>query len=501
MEAEVTTYTCSVCLEDKEGHSYDAGPSDKICPECAKAEILPRLEAVLDSESNYPVEWGRHALQPEGFLDLLTISFLNEWRDKLKEYETPMQARLYCKHVGTRHDGRFIRGPTAAGSINVGRALEECGHFVGEKTSTKRDGICQVCYGWLCWKCCKPLDDPDELWTHNCSEDSAERRADAAAFEGLVRGKDYQLCPKESCKLPVGLADGCNHVFCKCDTEFCYICGQNLNGVYGHFSLGMPCPRYNHPSAQNAFFDEDDEDEGEVTSVEGSEEDAHLDDGDLIDEDIDFAMRFFGQDGEGRPERSAAEEALRLRDRPSDGDLDEADGTDTESSNTSQALPSENHENTPLGPAPAPSAVASPSTVIMTDQERRGEELWMIGLDLVRTLPWEVLRLLLRLEVEQFSAGPEEVSDLALQVQRLIRMLYDDRLRSDAAVEMMIPALFQLSVASMIMTQKYLQLKADVAMEAWLAASPVLLEAIVKYEELTTQIVTGVRHRIQEMQA
>ncbi|KAK6389994.1 hypothetical protein LTR65_006047 [Meristemomyces frigidus] len=83
--------------------------------------------------------------------------------------------------------------------------------------------------------------------------------ADAAAFEGLVRGKDYQLCPNKRCGRRIQLEAGCNHIYCLCSQQFCFVCGEPATNASLHWaSLGpedVKCPRYNQPTAANAIYD------------------------------------------------------------------------------------------------------------------------------------------------------------------------------------------------------------------------------------------------------
>lgn len=79
-------------------------------------------------------------------------------------------------------------------------------------------------------------------------------------MEGMVLGRDYQICPNSSCSQPVQLAEACNHITCpraSCRTEFCYICGQEVEDGDDHYTVGKPCPRYNQPGAEQAMYDDD----------------------------------------------------------------------------------------------------------------------------------------------------------------------------------------------------------------------------------------------------
>jgi hypothetical protein len=72
------------------------------------------------------------------------------------------------------------------------------------------------------------------LWKRTVMETEAERIAglEPSGVEGQVRGEDYQYCP--TCKGPVCLIDGCNHVACDCGENFCFFCGKVAEEHSGH---------------------------------------------------------------------------------------------------------------------------------------------------------------------------------------------------------------------------------------------------------------------------
>ena len=50
----------------------------------------------------------------------------------------------------------------------------------------------------------------------------------ADEIEDWLKESKAMKCPK--CKFYVEKTEGCNHMTCKCSTEFCYLCGI----VFGH---------------------------------------------------------------------------------------------------------------------------------------------------------------------------------------------------------------------------------------------------------------------------
>jgi hypothetical protein len=78
------------------------------------------------------------------------------------------------------------------------------------------------------------------------------------AFKGLVRGKEWQVCPNEECKRRVELSDGCNHMRCVCRMHFCFICGKPVRDGEGHWRKEGGCPRFGQKDSKRAIYDEND---------------------------------------------------------------------------------------------------------------------------------------------------------------------------------------------------------------------------------------------------
>ena len=129
--------------------------------------------------------------------------------------------------------------------------VKVCGACVGRRTAESSVTTCPTCSGRICTAC---GNSTRTCGTHDCCSSNAPKSPDA--FDGLVRGRDYQLCP--GCSTRIELRDGCNHMTCEhgtCRTQFCYICGQPAAENSGHWPAPSTCPRYGLPGAPNAFQD------------------------------------------------------------------------------------------------------------------------------------------------------------------------------------------------------------------------------------------------------
>lgn len=254
------TYLCGLCRETITSPTFFPAGNDKLCTECAKDYIVPRFENALTYESNYPVTWGPYTLDAEDYREVLPAGYQQKFAQREEEYLAPIRARLYCRNL-IPGDGQARIDSTAPTDAELATGgsneLVECGAFVGPRATSGRATTCTRCWVFVCARCGASRSHNLAMY-ECCSEQQPEAVIEPKSFEGLVRGRDYQLCPSSSCGMPVYLGDGCNHVICPsaaCKTNFCFLCAQVADDHSGHWTAGKPCPRFNQPLAENAQFD------------------------------------------------------------------------------------------------------------------------------------------------------------------------------------------------------------------------------------------------------
>jgi hypothetical protein len=105
------------------------------------------------------------------------------------------------------------------------------------KTCTKQ--FCGVCKGEF-----KGLgnNSPDNHSGKTCADRMITIRASEMGqdpSEALI-ARDCKNCP--SCQAPVYRIEGCNHMVCRCNTHFCYLCESFLNPAdpYSHYDISGP---------------------------------------------------------------------------------------------------------------------------------------------------------------------------------------------------------------------------------------------------------------------
>ncbi|KAK3674849.1 hypothetical protein LTR78_005193 [Recurvomyces mirabilis] len=254
-------FDCAVCYDTyPQSQGIEVVPGDAICHDCFTESLLPKFLAALQHEHAYPVKWGAIKLDPALFSRILREGLTVKWVFKVREYATPVKERIYCANLRRTMAGSGFGKALSVEEIEMAVdeecPMQECGSFLGARappTGARATVTCTSCTGNTCGLCASSFFEPPTQ--HHCTDAVDKETRDA--FEGMVKGKDYQLCPE--CCAPVELRDGCNHIFCEagsCNAAFCFICGMAVKRrEVEHWKKGMPCPRWNQPGAENAHHD------------------------------------------------------------------------------------------------------------------------------------------------------------------------------------------------------------------------------------------------------
>ncbi|KAK5745344.1 hypothetical protein LTR17_001505 [Elasticomyces elasticus] len=246
----LATFECAFCYEKKTfrpRRPFDVA-GDRVCWQCVVDTIKPQFVDALKNENAYPVRWGATELYLEDFKGIFSATFQVEWREKMKEYSTPADQRVICKHSVLKADGESIKA--LEGSDLNGRTkdeLKDCGQFLGPRIgATEEPVVCTSCGGKACRACGEPIVKGGK---HECKPVVVEEDP----FKNMVRGQAYQICPK--CPLPAMLADGCNAIWCHRDAIwFCFICGKQVQHNGGPTSCRVGVR--NGTRAANAIYEQ-----------------------------------------------------------------------------------------------------------------------------------------------------------------------------------------------------------------------------------------------------
>ncbi|KAM0720185.1 hypothetical protein Q7P37_004321 [Cladosporium fusiforme] len=228
---------CAVCLEVPSNPRMvnPEYPEFMICAECSKDEIVPMIIKAKAQEFFYPPSFGDlFVIEVSNFIDLLPDGFLESYREKQIEYDTPVNSRIFC--LQQRAKGSIVK--------------EQCGIFLGVKAESRLEKP---------YKCPECYPSSGKVSCSTCKEVYAEREAHDCTEEGSaeVIAEGLLICPGEGCERVIDLYSGCNAVRCPnpCFTEACAQCGMAAAHDSDHWTAGTPCPRFGSKTDEGAIFD------------------------------------------------------------------------------------------------------------------------------------------------------------------------------------------------------------------------------------------------------
>ncbi|GLC42593.1 hypothetical protein PLESTM_001354300 [Pleodorina starrii] len=151
--------------------------------------------------------------------------------------------RVFCPHPGCSTP-LLLPGPPAAAPAAAAAAAAPGPAAGVDQLPADKPVTCPACRAAFCPRCLIPG------WHKgfSCAAFQAlppqERNPDTAAVLRLSAQRSWQRCPV--CRALVERSGGCNHIRCRCGTQFCYACGcrylsskPSANNVHG--TQGCTC--------------------------------------------------------------------------------------------------------------------------------------------------------------------------------------------------------------------------------------------------------------------
>jgi hypothetical protein len=152
--------------------------------------ITELIQHAITDESLYPPRCCKLPLHAHLFNALIPFDVREAFEKKSVEFSTPTKDRRYCPQ------------PT-------------CSSFLGSADTLYRSVTCPSCNTVVCTHCRKAAHPVQQF----CEPDD-----DTAVVSALMKENSWQRCPE--CRAVVELTIGCNHITCRCKTQFCYECAM-----------------------------------------------------------------------------------------------------------------------------------------------------------------------------------------------------------------------------------------------------------------------------------
>lgn len=200
---------------------------DFVCLDCLK-QVVQLFRDAVSGAGRWPAKWGTEEIKIKDFAQYIPDyeELAKKYATKGVEINTPEHQRLYCLE-----DGTFLGKKPRNNDLSKNQC-PNCGNDICHKCGVSREGA--------------PAN-------HKCKETAGISNQDA--FAGMVKGKDFQNCPR--CNAKSLLTDGCNSLNCEvCGTSYCFICGVAVrHGDNAHWQRGG-CPRFGGPESARPIHDD-----------------------------------------------------------------------------------------------------------------------------------------------------------------------------------------------------------------------------------------------------
>ncbi|XP_075516791.1 E3 ubiquitin-protein ligase RSL1-like isoform X1 [Primulina tabacum] len=199
---------CEICLENKE--SWQMFENDKclhsFCYECTSNHVISKIRENLKIIP-CPALYCKTILNFEACQMMVPDDILVKWHELLCLSLIPDSQKLYCPFLDC----------SALLVNDSGAVLKKI-----ECVSCKRS-FCAECHvPWHSEFTCKEFQ---KLYARK------GRGKDEKIVKKLAEKKNWMKCPK--CKMYIEKAEGCAHMTCRCEHEFCYRCGSKWTENHG----------------------------------------------------------------------------------------------------------------------------------------------------------------------------------------------------------------------------------------------------------------------------
>ncbi|XP_050382005.1 E3 ubiquitin-protein ligase RSL1-like [Argentina anserina] len=208
-EAQVSSQTlCGICVEVKEKDRMFSNEScaHSFCSDCITKQVAAKLDESFHIVFCPGLDC-KAVLTLEECAPILPKLVLEKWNDALCEALFLGLQKIYC--------------PFSDCSMVL--VIENEGESV-------RESECPACHRLFCAGCRVSWHSGVDCEEFQRLNDDERGREDLMVNQ-LAKEKKWMRCPR--CKFYVEKTDGCLHIVCRCQFQFCYGCGAEWTNNHG----------------------------------------------------------------------------------------------------------------------------------------------------------------------------------------------------------------------------------------------------------------------------
>ncbi|KAM5583970.1 E3 ubiquitin-protein ligase RSL1-like [Rosa sericea] len=199
--------TCAICFEETDVarmFSID-GCLHRYCISCMKKHVEVKLLGGMVAQC--PHEACNSEVNIDSYEQFLAPNLVAVMSQRIKESSIPVTERVYCPY------------PKCSALMSKKEVFEYTKtSYVSAESAARK---CMKCHYYFCFDCMVP-------WHYKMSCEEYKQShpfplKEDQLLNSLATTKQWRNCKK--CNHMVELAEGCNHITCRCGYEFCYTCG------------------------------------------------------------------------------------------------------------------------------------------------------------------------------------------------------------------------------------------------------------------------------------
>lgn len=184
--ANLNTSECVSCLDEFPARQLVKVPCHSYCTDC----FASLISTACQNEQQWPPKCCLTEIPFRTILKYAPENLQQQFKERSSEWNTPAGERVYCSHAGC---SLWIRPEYINPALRQGRCTS--GHWT-----------CTLCHG-------------PEHGSGECPQDR-----DMTLTNQLAEEEGWKRC--FNCKALVEHKEACQHMTCRCGTQFCYVCSR-----------------------------------------------------------------------------------------------------------------------------------------------------------------------------------------------------------------------------------------------------------------------------------